>query len=201
MPYINGEWYREWSNEEGDEWIYPLDNTQPFCITTVSSLEGQISNQVPGEGPYMAGINSYPYKDYTEIHCIEMEAKCPTTSPTAAPTPSPTIFEDPCLPATNISNMTLFVAVDASESIAGDNWDLSKQWIANVFEDAWHSMQDLQTTLRDQGHEITMCLRTSLILFSSKVETVWDLEAFGECYGSQAGMLCITVLCCLYNNG
>lgn len=155
----------------------------------------------------MAGTHSHPHKPYTEIHCQDLSTQCPkftpkptneptnapTTTPTPEPTPGPT---RPLVPSTPVdidpdvcswANMTLFVLVDASESIAGTNWDLSKQWIVDVFDDANKVIKDQEKEWKKQGYDITLCMRTSLIIFSSVVNVVWDLNAHGSCYDTISG--------------
>ena len=83
--------------------------------------------------------------------------------------------------------MTLLILVDASESIAGTNWEASKQWIGNVFANANAEIAEMQQVWRADGWDITLCMRTSLIPFSSEVDVVWELDHFGEGYDEVAG--------------
>ena len=207
-PYVHGWWKRKWNNTDGDTWHRPINNDQPFCITTVSSLEGDPTTAGVGSGPFMAGTHSHPHKPYTEIHCQGLSTQCPqftpspTTEPTDAPTESPTALPTPqptraLVPSTPLevdpdicawANMTLFVLVDASESIAGTNWDLSKQWIVDVYDDANKVIKKQEEEWRNSGYDIILCMRTSLIIFSSVVTVVWDLNANGKCYNAGWGM-------------
>eukprot|EP00485_Elphidium_margaritaceum_P008447 CAMPEP_0202695886 /NCGR_PEP_ID=MMETSP1385-20130828/9334_1 /ASSEMBLY_ACC=CAM_ASM_000861 /TAXON_ID=933848 /ORGANISM="Elphidium margaritaceum" /LENGTH=1763 /DNA_ID=CAMNT_0049351965 /DNA_START=212 /DNA_END=5500 /DNA_ORIENTATION=+ len=207
LPYIHGYWSRYWNNSDDDTWQKPLTDKEPFCITTVSSAPGNPYQVSVGEGPFMAGIHSHALKELTEVHCVNVSQKCthytvdptrsPSSEPTMNPTPRPTTPPTrEIYPPTDVevpsdvcawANMTFIVLVDASESIAGTHWEISKEWIVKIFDDADLTIKRQEAEWREQGYDITLCMRTALLLFSSSVSTVWDLQAYGECYNVTSG--------------
>eukprot|EP01084_Bolivina_argentea_P187714 323286_1 len=103
LPYVHGWWRRQWTQTDGDEWIAARNGKDPFCITTVASPPGHpdVTQNLPGYGPFMSGLQSRIHKPSTEIHCVNLTKRCtrhsdpPTKEPTNEPTPSPTKYPTP----------------------------------------------------------------------------------------------------------